>query len=280
MRYEVVARKGLLLREGYATDSDKVCEARKGSFVVALGPQRDVGGVCRLEVVTPEGLRGWCSLKAQLLAPRDDAASSRAPRRPWPSSSSPALSSAAPAAPPIEQLMFMGGERGAAGARAARGLVAIASSASGFEVASSRPKRRPGLPVALLDGRLGPLRPGPARGGLRGQVARRTSSATSSRRSSRRPCAASLTAERSSASARLGLGDPDDEAPILLHARGNAGLRTYAKLLERLRRSPHAKAAATQRERARFGDDFPSGPRQGRVPGIPSLFLVPAGDPS
>ena len=72
MRYEVVARKGLLLREGYATDSDKVCEARKGSFVVALGPQRDVGGVCRLEVVTPEGLRGWCSLKAQLLAPRDD----------------------------------------------------------------------------------------------------------------------------------------------------------------------------------------------------------------
>ena len=45
----------------------------------------------------------------------------------------------------------------------------------------------------------------------------------------------------------LGLDDPDDEAPILLHARGNAGLRTYAKLLERLRRSPHAKAAARLR---------------------------------
>ena len=30
----------------------------------------------------------------------------------------------------------------------------------------------------------------------------------------------------------------------------------------------------------KFGSDFPSGPRQGgRLPGIPSLFLVPAGDP-
>ncbi|KAH8054422.1 hypothetical protein JL721_10548 [Aureococcus anophagefferens] len=219
MRYEVVARKGLLLREGYATDSDKVCEARKGSFVVALGPQRDVGGVCRLEVVTPEGLRGWCSLKAQLLAPRDDEQPSA--ERPWPSSR-------------------------AGGA----GLVAIASSASGFEVASSRRARTgPARSRSRMDGSdLCDL-------DLPAVYAAKWPTADIIRYVEptlvRAPLRCVAAARRSSASA-LGLSDPDDEAPILLHARGNAGLRTYAKLLERLRRSPHAKAArALQRKRVR-----------------------------
>ena len=72
MRYEVVARKGLLLRESASTTSAKVCEVRKGAFVCDFGEERFVDGVERLEVVTAEGVRGWCSNKSQLLAPRDD----------------------------------------------------------------------------------------------------------------------------------------------------------------------------------------------------------------
>ncbi len=347
MRYEVVARKGLLLREGYATDSDKVCEARKGSFVVALGPQRDVGGVCRLEVVTPEGLRGWCSLKAQLLAPRDDGEQPSAEEA-MAELVVAALSSRAHRELAVEQLMFIGGERGAAGARAARGLVAIASSASGFEVASSRPGARGrACAVALLGWSGSDLRDLDLPAAV---YAAKWPTADIIRYVEptlvQAPLRCVAAGERAllDVERALGLDDPDDEAPILLHARGNAGLRTYAKLLERLRRSPHAKAAARLRAavfescpasdepssaelaatldellaeltdpdatlkrfdaydalvaeadraardavpgleaavaQARFGDDFPSGPRQGgRVPGIPSLFLVPAGDP-
>ncbi|KAH8071611.1 hypothetical protein JL721_4111 [Aureococcus anophagefferens] len=232
MRYEVVARKGLLLREGYATDSDKVCEARKGSFVVALGPQRDVGGVCRLAVVTPEGCGAGAASRRSSWR-RATTASSRAPRRPWPSSSSP-LSSRAHRELAIEQLMFMGGERGAAGARAARGLVAIASSASGFEAR---------LRAAVFE----------------------------SCPASDEPSSAELAATLDELLAEL--TDPDAtlkrfDAYDALVAEADRAARDAV---------PGLEAAVAQ---ARFGDDFPSGPRQGgRVPGIPSLFLVPAGDP-
>ena len=142
----------------------------------------------------------------------------------------------------------------------------------------------------------------------------------------------------------LGLDDAACATPLLFHVMGNAGLRTYARLLERARRTPGAAArlratvyesapsarepsaaelAATLDEllaeltdpdatlkrfdaydalvadvdrtaREAVADletacmvlahedalGWPSGPRQGgRVPGLPSLFLVPAGDP-
>ncbi|EGB08422.1 hypothetical protein AURANDRAFT_64119 [Aureococcus anophagefferens] len=298
----VVARKGLLLREGYATDSDKVCEARKGSFVVALGPQRDVGGVCRLEVVTPEGLRGWCSLKAQLLAPRDDGEQPSAEEA-MAELVVAALSSRAHRELAIEQLMFMGGERGAAGARAARGLVAIASSASGFEVASSRPGARDracavallgwsgsdlcdlDLPAAVYAAKWptadiiryveptlvqAPLRCVAA--GERALLdARLRAAVFESCPASDEPSSAELAATLDELLAEL--ADPDAtlkrfDAYDALVAEADRAARDAV---------PGLEAAVAQ---ARFGDDFPSGPRQGgRVPGIPSLFLVPAGDP-
>ncbi|KAH8080340.1 hypothetical protein JL720_9033 [Aureococcus anophagefferens] len=280
MRYEVVARKGLLLREGYATDSDKVCEARKGSFVVALGPQRDVGGVCRLEVVTPEGLRGWCSLKAQLLAPRDDGEQPSAEEA-MAELVVAALSSRAHRELAIEQLMFMGGERGAAGARAARGLVAIASSASGFEVASSRPGARDRACAVALLGWSGsdlcdldlPAAVYAAKWPTADIIryARLRAAVFESCPASDEPSSAELAATLDELLAEL--ADPDAtlkrfDACDALVAEADRAARDAV---------PGLEAAVAQ---ARFGDDFPSGPRQGgRVPGIPSLFLVPAGDP-
>ena len=170
MRYEVVARKGLLLRESASTTSAKVCEVRKGAFVCDFGEERFVDGVERLEVVTAEGVRGWCSNKSQLLAPRDDT-EQPAPEETGSQLVIAGLSEACHRDFAVEQLMFMGGERGAAGARAARGLVALATSASGFEVrVDRRDARGPrSFVVAILgwSGSGGHRRPteGTARGG-------------------------------------------------------------------------------------------------------------------
>ena len=120
MRYEVVGKKGLILRESEDTTSAKVCEVRKGAFVYDFGRQCDVGGVQRIEVCTAEGQRGWCSHKSQLLVARESG-ESPAPEETASQLVIAALSEASNRDFAVEQLLFMGGERGAAGARAARG---------------------------------------------------------------------------------------------------------------------------------------------------------------